>query len=80
MAYTQAAVAPRDLARDLAFAEGARRPARGLLRRILASMQEARLRQAEREIGIYLAETGGKFTDESEREIERRILATPSRW
>jgi len=76
MAYTQTAVASR----DLAFGGDARRLSRSLFRRILASMQEARLRQAEREIGYYLAETGGKFTDESEREIERRILTTPSRW
>jgi hypothetical protein len=38
-------------------------------------MQEARLRQAEREIALYLSRTGGKFTDESEREIERRFLS-----
>lgn len=76
MAYTQIAVAPR----DLAYSEGARRPARGLLRRLFASLQEARMRQAEREIALYLGHNGGKFTDESEREIERRFLATPSRW
>lgn len=76
MAYTSSAVA----ARDLAYAEGARRPARGLFRRLIASMQEARLRQAEREIAHYLGRNGTKFTDESEREIERRFLAAPSRW
>jgi hypothetical protein len=48
----------------------------GLLRRIVAAMQEARLRQAEREIALYLSRTGGKFTDENEREIERRFLST----
>ena len=40
----------------------------------------ARMRQAEREVARYLADTGGKFTDEAEREIERRFLSTPSRW
>lgn len=48
----------------------------GIFRRIFAVMQAARLRQAEREIALYLSETGGKFTDESEREIERRFLST----
>jgi hypothetical protein len=38
-------------------------------------MQEARLRQAEREIALYLERTGGKLTDSAEREIERRFLA-----
>jgi len=28
----------------------------------------------------YLADTGGKFTDEAEREIERRFLSNQSRW
>jgi hypothetical protein len=42
-------------------------------------MQEARLRQAEREIALYLNRTGGKFTDEGEREIERRFLANSGR-
>jgi hypothetical protein len=43
-------------------------------------MMAARLRQAEREIATYLADTGGKFTDEAEREIERRFLSTPRHW
>ena len=33
------------------------------------------MRQAEREVARYLADTGGKFTDEAEREIERRFLS-----
>jgi hypothetical protein len=40
----------------------------------------ARLRAAEREVARYLADTGGKFTDEAEREIERRFLSNQSRW
>ena len=51
----------------------------GLLRRIVSAMQEARQHQAEREIALYLSRNGGKFTDEAEREIERRFLATPGR-
>lgn len=77
MAYTPSAVAPR----DLAYAAPKAAPARpGFFRRALAAMQAARMRQAEREIAHYIAETGGKFTDESEREIERRILSTRSHW
>jgi len=40
----------------------------------------ARLRAAERDVARYLADTGGKFTDEAEREIERRFLSNQSRW
>jgi len=38
------------------------------------------MRQAEREVARYLADTGGKFTDETEREIERRFLTSSSGW
>lgn len=75
MAYTS--TAPR----DLAYAQPApSKPRVGFFRRILDAMMAARLRQAEREIATYLADTGGKFTDEAEREIERRFLSTPTRW
>ena len=37
----------------------------------------SRQRAAEREIARYLQ--NGKFTDETEREIERRFLSTPTR-
>ena len=40
----------------------------------------ARMRQAEREIALYVSQSGGKFTDEAEREIERRFLSNSSRW
>ena len=43
-------------------------------------MMVARTRQAEREIARYLSGTGGKFTDEAEREIERRFLSNQSHW
>jgi hypothetical protein len=75
MAYTS--TAPR----DLAYAKPTpSKPRVGFFRRILDAMMAARLRQAEREIATYLADTGGKFTDEAEREIERRFLSTPTRW
>jgi hypothetical protein len=40
----------------------------------------ARTRQAEREIALYLQGSGGKFTDEAEREIERRFLSNQTHW
>ena len=47
--------------------------------RFLAALATSRQRAAEREIGRYLAHCGNKFTDESEREIERRFLSE-QRW
>lgn len=75
MAFVHSAVTARDvlIAEPKSGAKAARKP--GLLRRLVAAMQEARMRQAEREIALYLARTGGKFTDEAEREIERRYLS-----
>ena len=52
----------------------------GLLNRFVAAMMQARQRQMEREIANYLANCGGKFTDEAEREIERRFLSGEVRW
>jgi predicted sugar kinase len=48
-------------------------PKRGLLLRVFDAIVEARMRQAEREIARYLA-THGKWTDQVEREIERRLV------
>ena len=77
MAYTSSAVA----ARDLAFTSPtSARTKRGFFGRVLDVMLLARRRAAEREIARYLSNSGGKFTDETEREIERRFLSTPSRW
>lgn len=53
---------------------------RGFFARVLDGLMAARMRQAEREVARYLTETGGKFTDESEREIERRFLSPNSRF
>jgi hypothetical protein len=52
----------------------------GLLTRFYTALMAARLRAAEREVARYLADHGGKFTDEAEREIERRFLSNQSRW
>ena len=52
----------------------------GLFSRMYSALLAARLRAAEREVARYLADTGGKFTDEAEREIERRFLSNQSRW
>jgi hypothetical protein len=76
MAYTS--VAPRALAYPESKTSSA--PRRGFFARFLDALMAVRLRQAEREIASYLADTGGKFTDESEREIERRFLANSPRW
>lgn len=74
-AYTPS-IAPRDLrhaAHGKARVNAEARP--GLFSRVLAAMQAARQRQAEREIARYFATSGDKFTDETEREIERRFLS-----
>lgn len=75
MAFAHSALTTRELY------TGESKPARkdGFFRHLLRAMQAARLRQAEREIGLYLARSGGKFTDEGEREIERRFLSN-QRW
>jgi hypothetical protein len=76
MAYARTALAPR----ELVFTPTPVRARRGLLRRLLDAMMESRRRQADREIARFLANSGGKFTDEVEREIERRFLTAPPRW
>jgi hypothetical protein len=76
MAYARSALASR----DLAFTQTPARTGRSLLQRLLAAMMTSRQRQADREIARYLTGIGGKFTDEAEREIERRFLSTSSRW
>ena len=75
MAYAPTAIA----ARDIRISQPETRARRGLLRRLLDVMMAARMRQAEREIAAYLA-GAGRFTDEAEREIERRFLSNSARW
>ncbi len=52
----------------------------GIFSRLLAAMVQSRQKQAEQGIARYLANSGGKFTDESEREIERHLLGGSSHW
>jgi hypothetical protein len=76
MAYARTTTAPR----ELALAPTPARSGRGLFARLLAVLMESRQRQADREITRFLAGTGGRFTDETEREIERRFLSTKGGW
>ena len=74
MAYTTTAIDTREL-NYAAPAKARTLPKRGLFGRMLDAMMTVRMRQAERDVARYLANTGGKFTDEAEREIERRFLS-----
>jgi hypothetical protein len=62
--------APRDLIADVAPAKPARK---GLLARLYGYIVESQQRRAEREIARYLGQHGRPFTDETEREIMRRL-------
>jgi hypothetical protein len=73
MAYAPSAVAKGGFTTETPARE---RP--GFFRRFLTAMMVARQRQADREIERYLQNS--KFTDEAEREIERRFLSTPPRF
>jgi hypothetical protein len=76
LAFTQTKVAPKGAPKAAAKTA----PKRGVFTRLMDAMMMARQRQAEREVARYLADTGGKFTDEAEREIERRFLSPQARW
>ena len=55
-------------------------PRLSLGRRLLDAMIQSRMRRAEHEIALYLERTGGKLTDDVERDIERHVLGrTPRR-
>ena len=41
--------------------------------RLGAAIVQARIRQAEREIAVYLDRNGGRFTDQMERRILERV-------
>jgi hypothetical protein len=71
MAFFSHALSPSDIALTPAAT-----PARS---RFFRALHDARLRQAEREIALYLDRTGGKLTDGTEREIERLFLARDAR-
>ena len=71
MAYVPSTVVTRNFVTET--------PARArpvLFRWLATAMMESRRRQADREIAHYLG--NGKFTDETEREIERRFLSSSS--
>ena len=76
MANTSSAFVPR----DLTLTKPNVRTERSLFSRLIEAMMASRQHQAEREIARYLMGSGGKFTDETEREIERRFLSNPPRW
>jgi len=71
MAYADTVSVPHDL--DYAQTAAAKKP--GLFRRLIDTLVAARTRQVEREIARYLGGANAKFTDEAEREIERRFLS-----
>ena len=74
MAYAPTAVAPR-----IAEFKQTRPTRRSFWRRLADAIAESNKRKAEREIARYLGGAGAKFTDETEREIERRFIAN-SKW
>jgi hypothetical protein len=48
-------------------------------RRVFDAMIASQQRRAEREISSYLASHGGQFTDDTEREIMRRLSGNSRR-
>ena len=77
MAYATSALT----ARDLSFVEATTVARPSLFARLVNAMIAARQRQVDREVAHYLIDSaGGKFTDQAEREIERRFLSNPTRW
>ncbi len=78
MAYLHSAVTAHDFTSHGRIHASHERK-RGFFWRFTQALAVSRMQQAEREIARYLAATGGKFTDEAEREIERRLMDR-SRW
>ena len=46
----------------------------GLLRRIFNAFMESRQRQVDQDIARFIARSGGRLTDDMEREITQRFL------
>ena len=46
----------------------------GVVRRIFDAIFESRQKQADRDIARFLARSGGRLTDDIEREITQRLL------
>ena len=63
---------PSEPARPVARPSEPARP--GWFARALHTFQEARLRQAEREVARFIEARGGRMTDALERQIERRFV------
>ena len=81
MAYALSAHSLRDF--FVSHTPAVKRPAvkrPGLFKRLIDAMEASRQRQVEREIARFMDGRGDKFTDEIERNIERRFLSTPSGW
>jgi hypothetical protein len=74
MALARTDVTPRDF---VATRSSTARPS--FWRKLYVAMLASRQRAAEREIALYLHTIGGKFTDDAEREIERRFLGQSRR-
>jgi hypothetical protein len=72
MAYAPSAVLPRSLTVPKIPPRAKRRSLRGLFFRLLDAIEQANMRRAEREIARYLGTH--KFSDDTEREIERRFF------
>src|SRR5262249_1751719 len=80
MAHARTLTAPRGLAAPKDKPAKVAKPATpGFWSRLFKAMTDAQMRRAEREIAAYLRRGGHKFTDEAEREIERRFLSFPHR-
>ena len=73
MAYAHAPTAV--LPRKLATPKIKQASRRNFFARLLAAIERANALRAEREITRYLGLSGGKLTDDLEREIERRFLS-----
>jgi hypothetical protein len=46
----------------------------GLLRRIFNAFMESRQRQVDRDIARFIARSGGRLTDDMERQMMQRLL------
>jgi hypothetical protein len=71
MAYVSHTLSPSEITSERTAAA----PRLGWFARFIRATEEARLRRAELEVAQYMARTGGRFTDATERELERRLMA-----
>jgi hypothetical protein len=60
--------------KDFALAAAPVAPRQGLLRRIFEAVFDSRRRSAERDIARFVGRTGGRFTDDIERQITNRLI------